>query len=63
MPAGYQPRSVVNSRPLTREALSEQLRRFNEERERQLGKPPSPDERLPLPFSGVGGDVPPEDFQ
>lgn len=40
-------------------SLAEQLARFNEERARMMGKRPlPPGERMPLPFSGVGGDVP-----
>lgn len=40
--------------------LAEQLRRFNEQRKALLqGKPISGDERIPGPYSGVGGDVPP----
>ena len=45
------------------ESFAEQLRRFNEERAQFLGKPPTADERLPLPFTRVGGDVPPDGFK
>jgi len=39
--------------------LAEELRRFNAQREKLLqGKPISSDERIPRPYSGVGGDVP-----
>lgn len=40
--------------------IAEQLRRFNAERERLMGgRLITNDERLPLPYSGVGGDVGP----
>ncbi len=43
------------------ETLAEQLRRFNEERERLLGGQPITEEtRIPGPWTGVGGDVPAE---
>lgn len=42
--------------------LREELELFNEERKRLLGGvPPHPDGRMPLPRSGVGGDVEEED--
>jgi hypothetical protein len=40
--------------------IADELGRFNRERERMLGgRPVSSDERLPLPYSGTGGDVAP----
>lgn len=40
--------------------LAEQLRRFNAERAALLnGRPITNDERIPGPFTGVGGDVAP----
>lgn len=40
--------------------LAEQMRAFNAERAAILsGKPISGDERIPGPFTGVGGDVAP----
>lgn len=50
-------------RRLLREAESlasmSELARFNAERARLLGgKPPGSEERMPLPYSGVGGDLP-----
>lgn len=39
--------------------FADQLRRFNRERAKMLhGRIPDPDERLPVPFTYVGGDVP-----
>jgi hypothetical protein len=36
-----------------------ELARFNAERARMLGgRPPAPGERMPLPCSGTGGDIP-----
>lgn len=41
------------------ERMMEELARFNRERARLLNdKPVAPGERMPLPYSGVGGDVP-----
>jgi len=37
--------------------IAEQLRRFNEERFREFGRGPRPDERLDIPPTGIGGDV------
>lgn len=44
---------------ITLPTLREQLEAFNEERKRLMGKKPAaPGERMPLPYTGVGGDVP-----
>ena len=45
---------------LNTEDIRDELRRFNDERRAVIGKPPAPGERMPLPYSGVGGDVGPE---
>lgn len=46
---------------ITLPTLREQLEAFNEWRRRVLGgKPTKPGERMPLPYTGVGGDVPDE---
>lgn len=37
--------------------LADELRRFNTERKQQFGVAPLPDKPLPLPPTGVGGDV------
>jgi hypothetical protein len=40
--------------------IADELKRFNAERERMLGgQPISPDRRLPIEYTGVGGDVAP----
>lgn len=38
-----------------------QLREFNECRKADFGRGPLPDERLPLPFTMVGADIPDEE--
>lgn len=43
------------SRPLN---VAEQLAEFNERRKAEFGRGPLPNERLPLPFTMVGGDIP-----
>jgi hypothetical protein len=39
-------------------SFADQLKAFNEQREREFGRGPKSDERLPLPFTMVGGDIP-----
>lgn len=39
--------------------IAEQLRAFNEQRQAQYGRAPLPDERLPIPYTGKGGDIDP----
>ncbi len=43
--------------------IAEQLRAFNEERQRQFGRGPQPDERLPIPFTGRGADLNPDESE
>lgn len=46
--------------PEDKSEFAEQLRRFNELRRKLLGgRFITADERLPLPYTGVGGDLPP----
>lgn len=52
------------SAPLESRPLADQLRQFNDERRKMYGRGPHPDNRLPIPRSGVGADIdPPEDWQ
>jgi hypothetical protein len=45
--------------PGTYKSIAEELASFNAERAKLLrNKPLAPGERMPLPFSGVGGDLP-----
>lgn len=39
-------------------SLADQLRAFNEARKHEFGRAPLPDERLPIPHTFVGGDLP-----
>ena len=49
----------TDTQGVTLPTLREQLEAFNEERKRLMGnKPIAPGERMPLPYTGVGGDVP-----
>ena len=49
----------TDTQGVTLPTLREQLEAFNEERRRLLGnKPIAPGERMPLPYTGGGGDVP-----
>jgi len=44
--------------------IADELKRFNAERERMLGgQPISPDRRLPIEYTGVGGDVAPPSWR
>lgn len=41
-------------------ALGNEIAKFNADREAKFGRGPKPDERLPIPFTMVGGDIPDE---
>jgi hypothetical protein len=48
---------ALERKPIGR-PLADELARFNAERARALnGQPPAPGDRIPLPRSGVGGDL------
>lgn len=40
-------------------SIADQLKRFNEDRLKEFGAAPLPDKRLPMAFTGVGGDIAP----
>lgn len=40
--------------------IASQIQAFNQARKGEFGAPPLPDKRLPIPYTGVGGDIPPE---